>query len=366
MQNANPLAGRAFTGPGGEERAFRAGLFLRAAVYDSGGAVAKCRELGIPLKLAETKPLKGFFKASGESITTAGGFLAPNELQAEILSLRDLAAVYRSNCRVLPMGSDSRSWPRRTGGIVASFIAENTTFTDSTAAWDNINFSAKKLGGLVNLPSELYEDETVGLAQWFAEELAYSFASKEDDCGFNGDGTSTYSGIRGLTYLATDGNHNAGKYTAASGHNTFNLLDASDIAGLIGTLPEYAMPGAAFYCSNIGAANTLFRLGQSSGAIGSIIEDGKQVPTYLTFPIRLTPKLPAITTTLSGKVMMLFGDLRLAGAIGNRRGVTVQTSDQRFLDTDQIAVRGTQRFDLVNHDMGDNQKAGPIVALAAP
>jgi hypothetical protein len=50
-------------------------------------------------------------------------------------------------------------------------------------------------------------------------------------------------------------NHNASKYTASA--NTFGTLTAADIAGLIGTLPEYALPGAAFYASNIGAANSL-------------------------------------------------------------------------------------------------------------
>ena len=32
-------------------------------------------------------------------------------------------------------------------------------------------------------------------------------------------------------------------------------------------------------------------------------------------------------------------------------------------DTDQIGVRGTARFDIVNHDVGDTTNAGPIVAL---
>lgn len=364
--SSNPLAGKSFRGARGEERAYRAGLFLRAAVYGTGAAVEKCRELGIALKLAERPVPQGFIRATGESINTAGGFLAPNELQNEILSLRDTAAVYRSNARVLPMGSDARTWPRRTGGVVANFVTENSPIADSAAAWDGITFAAKKLAGLVRLPAELYEDETVGLAQWFAEEIAYAFASREDDCGFNGDGTSTYSGIRGLTFLALDGNHTAGNYTAASGHNTFGTLDATDIAGWMGKLPEYAMPGAAFFASNVGFANTFCRLGQTSGAIGSIVEDGQTVPTYLSYPVRLTPKLPAITTTLTGKVMALFGDLRLAGAVGNRRGVTVQTSDQRFLDSDQIAVRGTERMDIINHDQGDNAKAGPVVALVAP
>lgn len=368
MQQSNPLAGRAFTGyPGSEERAYRAGTFLRAAIFDSGVAIEKCRELGIPLKLAEKRPPIGFLRAAGSSINSAGGYLAPSELEREILSLRDLVGVFRQHARLLPMGSDNRSWPRRTGGVTAQFVVtENGAISTSAATFDNVSFSAKKIAALVPVSSELFEDETVELAQWFAEEMAFAFASIEDGAGFAGDGTSTFGGIRGLTYLATDGSHTASKYTAASGHNTFATLDAVDIAGLIGILPEYAAAGAAFYVSNIGAANSFYRLAQNSGAIGTVTRNGITFASYLGFPIITTPKLPTATTTLTGQAMLLFGDLSLAAALGNRRGVTVQTTEDRYLDSDQIAVRGTERMDIVVHDAGDNSKAGPIVALVAP
>jgi HK97 family phage major capsid protein len=116
----------------------------------------------------------------------------------------------------------------------------------SAATFDAITFNAKKLASLVPVSSELYEDEEVGLAAWFVEELAFAFASTYA-CGFVGDGSSTYGGIRGRTTLAIDGNHNASKYTASA--NTFGALTAADIAGLIGILPEYALPGASFYVS---------------------------------------------------------------------------------------------------------------------
>jgi HK97 family phage major capsid protein len=202
MPSTNPVAGKAFTGPGGEERAYRAGLFLRAAIYDDGAAVEKCFEQRIPLVLAETlKP--GFLKASATNINSAGGFLVPNELEQEILNLRDLAGVYRKIARVLPIGSDSRAWPRRVSGNTASFVNENTTVTASTPVFDELRFNAKKIAGLVQVSSEVYEDETVGLAAWVAEELAWSFADLEDSAAFNGDATSTYYGIKGMTQLAS-------------------------------------------------------------------------------------------------------------------------------------------------------------------
>jgi HK97 family phage major capsid protein len=342
----------AFAYPGGELKAFRAGLQLRAGFYDDEGAKRKCRELGIKVS-----------KSQAEGINSAGGFLVNDELEREILSLRDNAGVFRRYSRTITLGTDSRRWPRRTAGLTAAFFAENTAAGESTAKFDEIRFNVKKAGALVRLSSEISEDETVGLAAWVAEEMAWGFADLEDSCGFTGDGTSTYYGMRGLTVLAVDGQHNASKFTAAN--STFATLTAADIAGFVGTLPAYAVPGAAIYISHAGFSNTFIRLGQSSGALTSTTTDGVVQFAYLGFPVRLTPKLPSILTTLTGKAMMFCGDLALASAIGTRRGVTVRSSDQRYLENDQIAIRGTERIDVVTHDFGDNTNAGPLVSLVA-
>jgi len=62
---------------------------------------------------------------------------------------------------------------------------------------------------------------------------------------------------------------------------------------------------------------------------------------------------------------MAFGDLSLAVAIGSRRGVTVGISDHRYLEFDQTAMRGTERFDVVCANLGDYTNPGPIVGLTA-
>jgi HK97 family phage major capsid protein len=186
---------------------------------------------------------------------------------------------------------------------------------------------------------------------------------KEDVCGFNGDGTSTYGGIRGLTKLIVDGGHGASKVTAASGHDLLSEIDATDIAATIAALPTYALPGAAWYLSNYAFATCFCKLAVSSGGIVSMNINGVMQPTYLGWPIRLSSCLPQVSSTLSGVVMLLFGDLSLSSTIGDRTGVEVKTSTTRLMDTDQILYRGRERFDLVNHDVGDGTTGGPIVGL---
>jgi HK97 family phage major capsid protein len=91
--------------------------------------------------------------------------------------------------------------------------------------------------------------------------------------------------------------------------------------------------------------------------------NGITVPTFLGFPVEITPVLPQVGTTLAGSVMVAFGDLSMAGTLGDRRKVTVNFTTERFADTDQIGVFGSERVDIVNHDLGDNTTAGPIVGL---
>jgi hypothetical protein len=55
-----------------------------------------------------------------------------------------------------------------------------------------------------------------------------------------------------------------------------------------------------------------------------------------------------------------------AADFGDRRQTTISISDQRYWDADQVGIRGTERFDINNHDVGDGTNAGPVVASAPP
>lgn len=344
-----------FQGRDGEKKAYKIGQFCRSVLFGREDATEWCKENGI-----------SFTKAQGESVNSAGGVLVPEEMMASIIVLRETYGVFRRECRVVPMARDTLNWPRRTGGLTAYFVAENTALTESQAAFDNVNLTAKKLAALTRLSTEIAEDAVVNLADYIVNEIAYAFASKEDDCGFNGDGTSTYGGMRGLTVLAVDGSHNASKYTAATNHNTFATLDATDITGMMGLLPQYALPNAKFYVSQMGFAATFERLVATAGGNSISTLDGSISYRYLGFPIVISQKLPLIATTLTTKAMLFFGDLTLAAAMGERRGVTIRRLDERYADSDQIGIMGTERFDINVHDAGDNTNAGPIVAMVAP
>lgn len=340
---------KAYRGEKAEESAYRVGQWIKGFVFNDDDARHWCRENGVLVT-----------RAQSEGINSAGGFLVPTEMMNSIIDLREEFGVFRQNCQIVPMGSDSMEWPRRVGGLTAFFTAEGTAAQESSASWDNVILTAKKLAVLARISTELNEDAIVSMVDTLTREIAYAFSSKEDDCGFNGDGTSTYGGIRGITVLLTDGSHNAGKAACASGHPTFDKVDATDITTLMSKLPQYALPRAKFYVNAKGFALTFERLVASAGGNSISTLDGSVQYRYLGFPVVITQKLPDLA---NATMAILFGDMALSSALGERRVVTIKRSDERYFESDQIGLLGTERVDIVNHDLGDNTTAGPLVGL---
>ncbi len=348
---------RAFPGHGPEveQRYLRASQWLLATIYQSDRAREWCRANGVRIQ-----------KASAEGINPAGGFLVPLDLARAILDLREVYSAFRRRARIVPMASDNTVVPRRPGGTGAFFMAEGAAATGTSATVDGLSLSAKKIGSLILVSNELEEDSLDGIVDFVANEVAYAFGAKEDDCAFNGDGTSTYGGMFGISQIVLDGNHAKAKVTAATSHNTFLTLDSIDLGNLLSAVQSRAIPNAAWYCSQTCFAQTFCRLAGGTGYLPMAEADGIMTPHYLGFPVVLSQKLPLIATTLTGKVMLAFGDMYQAGALGERRGVTIARSPHRYFDQDQIGVLGTERFDAVLHDMGDNTNFGSVAALVAP
>jgi len=330
-----------------------AGHYARAALLGNKASKKFLIDAGIPPRQE---------KASGTLTDIAGGFLVPAQIEQSIISLRDNFGILRQFASILTMGSDERSWPRRVTGATANFVqAENTAITESQLSFDEIRLITKKAAASIRLSNELYEDETVALGAWFILEISAAFARKEDDCGFAGDGTSAYGGIRGICNLLVDGGHNAGKAGATAGNSSLDKINATDLSNMMGLLPSYAWPNARWCCSGPGVGLCLARLAAAAGGNIGVAPDGL---AFMGFPISIVPSMPGSGSQV-GKIVIAFGDLSLAVALGSRGGVTVRNSQDRYLDSDQTIVRGTERFDVVCANMGDNTNAGAIVGLTA-
>jgi HK97 family phage major capsid protein len=342
-----------FKGARAQENAYESGMWLKALYNRDDNALRWCKDRGFDVR------------AMSAQTNVGGGALVPGPLAATIIDLAEHYGAFRRESDVWPMNSDQLAIPRSTGDPTVSFMGESDAMPKSQGTWDNVLLAVKKLGCTVLVPSELMEDAVINLADRVAFQLGRAFAKKEDDCGFNGDGTSTYGRIRGVLQLIKDGSHNAGKITAATGHDLFIELDVTDLATLVAALPEYAHDRARFYCSQVAWATTFFRLMAASAgnSLADLTAAGTLNKSYGGYPVVTSPVLPNVTTTLVGQPMILFGDLHLASKFGSRRDMQIKILTEAYADNDQIGIMATERFDVVNHDLGNNTTAGPLVCL---
>jgi len=351
---------KGFKGQDADLKAFRFGQFFRA-IAGVKSAANYCTSNGISL-----------YNVHQEGSNTTGGYLVPTEFNNSIIELVKDYGVFRRYADVIPMSSDAMTQPRRTGGLTAYFVGESTAGTESTASWDQIQYVAKKLMVLTRMSSELSEDAIISIADKVMVEIARAFAEKEDACGFNGDGTSTYGGIHGVlaalkAAAGTPTATSAGGITVGTG-NAYSELTLTDFVNAMSKLPTYARLSAKWFASPLFFYGTMVNLLTAAGgnALGDLV-NGVTTPKFLGYPVVLSEAMPS--TAENSQVCALFGDLSQAAGFADRREMTIKVSDsatingENVFERDELAIMGTERFDINVHDVGDTTKAGPIVGL---
>jgi HK97 family phage major capsid protein len=254
----------------------------------------------------------GLQKAGAEFPDAAGGFLIPEVMDAAIIRVLETVGAFRQGAELRPTSSDAAIRPRRVGGLTANWVSEGQVIPESSFQLDAVEASMKKIAILARASSELFDDSASDLGEFLTREIGYAFASTEDDCGFNADGSSTYRGMSGLG-LRLAGTKSA--IAAASSHNTFLTLDAIDIANLISGVLGAAIPGSAWYISALGFAQTICRISAvSGGLVARQTDDGTVEATFMGFPVIFSARLPNVSTTLAGLPMLYFGNLAMSFA----------------------------------------------------
>jgi HK97 family phage major capsid protein len=340
-----------------DELAYRFGRFV-AAARNHQKSIDWCASNGISVK------------GHQENVNSAGGFLVPEEFETALISLREQYGVFRRNAKNVPMGSDKKSLPRRKATLTAYAVGEAAAGTESQQTFDQVNLVAQKFMVLTTASNELNEDAFVNLGDDIGREIAYAFALKEDQCGFLGDGTQTYSGIVGVaeSLLAVDGtvgnikglfDSSATAWTGASG------IVTSDILALPARLPQYAdSPSAKWYCHKTFYHEVMERLAYAAGGVTAReIREGGTNPVFYGYPVEFVQVMPKAYAAAS--IPLLFGDLSMAAYFGDRKQTSIAFSDSALnaFEQDEVAIRGIERFDIKVANVGDTTDSGPIVGL---
>jgi len=366
---------RSFKGPDADMQAYKAGMWFAGCMEQATRRGTRfqrwCAEHGMPLDYLSAQDDIRIYGATAhvEGDNTYGGYLVYDELQRAIIDLTLEYGVARRVFGQVPMTTETVSRPRRTGGLTAYFVGEGDAGTHTRKTWDRVQLVAKKLMVLTSMSGELNEDSVISMADDLTMEIARANAYKEDYCGFLGDGTSTYGGITGVVtrLSALNGVDDGGGMVLASG-NLFSEFTLGDFNRMVGRIPDYAEAGARWVCHRSFFHSTMVRLMAAAGgnteAVIAGLSSGRQ---FLGYPVEYANIMPS--TDSNSQVACLFGDFSLAAKFGDRRAQTVEFSRDATIDsvsmfeTDQVAVKGTERFDMNVHDVGTATAAGPVVGL---
>jgi len=329
-----------------ERDAYVAGTAILAGVFQNEKSIQRCKDWGI-------------YNTMTEGISTAGGFLVPEEMQRSIVRLREERGVFPRYARNYPMASDSVFIPRDITDVTAYWVGETAEITASDQSVAAAELVAKKVAVLTKISTELDEDSVVDIGNMVTMSMAYALADKLDEAGFNGNGLSTDGGVVGLKNAL-----NASAIIgAATGNDAPDNLDLVDFESVLGALPQYpGMRPVWFMHSAVYFASIARLMNASGGTTGDMLANGT-AQRFMGYPVVFSQVMHSTTTTSASTIVAYFGDLSLAATVGNRRNMRTQVTTDRYFENDLIGIKCTERVAITVHEVGDTIRNRPILAM---
>jgi HK97 family phage major capsid protein len=310
--------------------------FLQAIWH--GNRVLPNRE-DLQAKQAEASRIQNAFS----SLTPGdGGFLIPETLRSEILSLSLEMSIVRPRATVIPMESarvpiptldDTSHASSVYGGIIGYWTEEAAALTETSASFGRAVLDAKKLTAYSELPNELLADASA-LGGFFEQKFPEAVAFFEDYAFVNGSGAG-----EPLGFLNADA---AVSVTKESGQAA-NTIVWENIVKCYGRMLPASL-GKAVWVANIETFQQLATMALSVGTGGSAIwlNNGSEGPpmTILGRPVIFTEKVSALSSA---------GDINFVDLsyylIGDRQAIQVSTSPHYKFANDKTAFRVVERVD---------------------
>lgn len=306
----------------------------------------------------------GLTRTINESVNGDGGFLVPEEFGNDLIDLRERYGVLRRYAKIVPMSGDRRTDPSISGFVPTYFPEEEGEITAGDLDFGQVGLTARKLAALVPVSNEWNDDAVVNSGDLVAGEIGKAFAYKEDLCGFVGTGTSTYGRIIGITekLKGVDGTIGNIQGLQVGSGNAYSELALIDFEGVVARLPEVAdSENAKWFVSRKFYFNVMAKLAYAAGGnAASDIVNG--LPRrFLGYEVVFTQVMPS--TEANSQVCAVLGDLSLGVNMGSRHDTRIAVSEHSRFKYDMLEVRGTERFDVNPHGVGDTTNPGPLVGL---
>ncbi len=321
------------------------------------------------------------YKTHTQGQDSTGGIFVPEETSSYIIDLKEQYGVFRRNVRVEPMGSETIQIYRMNDDITAFWGGEQVPYTESDMTFGSVTLTAKKLTALAKLTDEVNMNALIILGQRFAVSVARQFAKKEDEAGFNGDGTLAFGGITGIgnkfrqvleagggTWTSDANKANLGGAQVISG-NLWSEATLTDFVTGVRKLPTYAISGSKWYFNKVAFGASAERIAVNAGGVTAAEIAGSFGTRFLGYPVEFVDVMPG--NDANSQVFAYFGNLAQAASMGDRMSTAIKTDTSVGFTTDTILAKATQFVDIAVHDVGNysatasTRVAGPIVAFVS-
>lgn len=289
-------------------------------------------------------------KALSEGIDTAGGYLVPPDVQAEVLVRLPMMAVMRSLARVVTTSRDVLRFPRIqpagataggmasggdsifTSGFVGDWAGETPVFADVDPKFGTFEVAIKKIRVATKLSNDLMADAVYNPLAFLAVDGSRNMALVEDKGFVAGVGdalhpTGVLNGGSPTVDITGTTTHTISNTTAALG-------SATKIMNVQAQLPEQYQPGASWLMhrlarldirSLVDAQNRFIWAAGFEAQLHELLGKGLKTSDFMTRP------------AAANDVGLVYGDFS-AYIIGQRAQITTTILRERFADSDQTGI----------------------------
>ena len=285
---------------------------------------------GADLELATVKT-----RALGTSDDTAGGYLLPSVVSAEIIDLARAAATFiRAGAQTIPLTDSNKTFPTLEADPTAYWKDENDTITESAPTFGRILAAPKTLTCLIKSSIELIEDAGPVLDRFLNEVLSRVLANEVDRVAYFGQNSGNLSEPLGIWNWP-------GVQTQASGGSNF-IDDSLDAAKLIFDANFNGDYGQLAFISTPAVMNAILQLKTTTSEYMVAPEAFSQIKKFAT------TQMPTNLGAGSNEHGMIVGHFPSA-ALLVRTPIRIEATryGAGAMERLQVAIRAYLRADIV-------------------
>ena len=189
------------------------------------------------------------------------------------------------------------------------------------------------MAGLVKMSSEIAEDSIISMLDTVVDDLAWGFSKAEDDNLFTGG--SIYTG-------GIEGDANVADTNVAS----VGALALTDLTAMVVASGQERGLNPKFYMNpTLWNGQVRDLLNAAGGNASADVAAGVQRSLF-GYEVVLCNAVPGASSSTSGDLLAVFGDLSVSHYFGDRRQLSFKVLDQLFAVNDQVGVVCTSRIDI--------------------